>query len=113
MAQHSILSITIPDKETLYSAYMPYILNGGIFVPTLRNFGLSDEVFVLLTLSDIEERLPIPGKVVWVTPQGAQGNRKAGIGVQFSDTPDGANAKTVIESHLAGLLNRDKRTYTL
>ncbi|GAB4198343.1 MAG: PilZ domain-containing protein [Wenzhouxiangellaceae bacterium] len=113
MAQHSILSITIPDKETLYNAYMPFVINGGLFVPTLRNFGLGDEVFVLLTLSDIEERLPIPGKVMWITPQGAQGNRKAGIGMQFSDTPDGSHARTVIESHLAGLLNRDKRTYTL
>ena len=113
MAQHSILSITIPDKDTLYNAYMPFIANGGVFVPTLRVFNLSDEVFVLLTLSDIEERLPIPGRVVWITPQGAQGNRKTGIGVQFSDTPDGAHAKTVIESHLAGLLGRDKRTYTL
>lgn len=113
MAQHSILSITIPDKDTLYSAYMPFILNGGVFVPTLRHFGLGDEVFVLLTLSDIEERLPIPGKVAWITPQGAQGNRKAGIGVQFSDTPDGSHARTVIESHLAGMLGRDRRTYTL
>ncbi len=31
------------------------------------------------------ERIPVAGKVVWITPMGSEGNRAAGIGVQFSD----------------------------
>ena len=37
---------------------------------------------------DEPEKIPIAGKVVWVTPRRAQGNRTAGIGVRsVSRTP--------------------------
>ena len=63
---------------------MPFLSNGGLFVPTNKAYDIGDEVFMLLTLMDEPEKIPIAGKVVWVTPRGAQGNRTAGIGVQFS-----------------------------
>ncbi len=113
MAQHGILNTSLRDKDALYRAYMSFVHGGGLFVPTNKEFDLGDDVFVLATLEDIEERLPIPGKVVWITPPGAQGNRRAGIGIRFSDSADGVHARKVIESHLAGLLNRDTRTETM
>ena len=66
---------------------------------------------MLLTLMDESEKIPISGKVVWVTPRGAQGNRIAGIGVQFSEQDVSANAK--IENHLAGTLSSDRPTHTM
>ena len=98
-------------KAVLYSAYMPFVQNGGLFVPTNKSYELGDEVFMLLTLMDEPEKIPIAGRVVWVTPRGAQGNRTAGIGVQFSDQD--ATANTKIEEYLAGLLNSEKPTHTL
>ena len=80
-ARQGILSLVVKDKAALYNAYMPYIRQGGIFVPTTRRYFIGDEVFLLLTLPDSSERLPVAGKVCWVTPTGAQGNRTAGIGV--------------------------------
>jgi type IV pilus assembly protein PilZ len=112
MAQQGILSLSIPDRKALYKAYMPFVRGGGLFVPSSKKFQLGDEVFLLLTVMEFEERLPIPGKVVWITPQGA-GNRKAGIGVQFADTSDGAHARTVIETHLAGMLKSADATHTM
>ena len=97
----------------MYSAYMPFIQGGGLFVQSSKRYVLGDEVFLLLTIMELEERLPIPGKVVWVTPSGAQGSRRPGIGVQFADTPDGVHAKTIIETHLAQLLESDKDTHTM
>lgn len=113
MAQQGILSLSIQDKQALYKSYMPFVQGGGLFIPSTKQFRLGDEVFLLLTVMEIEERLPIPGKVIWITPQGAAGNRKAGIGVQFADTPDGAHARTVIESHLATTLKSNKSTHTM
>ena len=113
MAQQGILSLTIKDRQALFSAYMPFVQGGGLFVQSTKQFSLGDEVFLLLTIMELEERLPIPGKVVWITPQGSQGNRKSGIGVQFADTADGAHARTVIESHLANPLQSQKRTHTM
>lgn len=113
MTQQGILSLSIKDRQALFSAYMPFVQGGGLFVQSTKPFSLGDEVFLLLTIMELEERLPIPGKVVWITPRGSQGNRKSGIGVQFADTADGAHARTVIESHLSILLQSQKRTHTM
>ena len=82
--RNGILSLAIKDKAVLYAAYMPFVKNGGLFIPTKKDYELGDEVFMLLNLMDEAEKIPVAGKVVWITPKGAQGNRAAGIGVQFS-----------------------------
>ncbi len=110
-SRNGILSLTIKDKAVLYSAYMPFLTNGGLFVPTNKPYDIGDEVFMLLTLMDEPEKIPIAGKVVWVTPWGAPGNRPAGIGVQFSAQDAAANSK--IENHLAGSLSSDRPTHTM
>jgi type IV pilus assembly protein PilZ len=46
-----------------------------------------------------------------VTPKRAQGNRAAGIGVQFNAQDDTANKK--IEAYLAGSLESDRPTHTM
>ena len=112
-SRQGILSLAVKDKATLYAAYIPYVKGGGIFVPTPKRYPLGDEVFLLLTLPESSERLPVAGKVVWLTPVGAQGNRAAGIGVQFADTAEGETVKSRIETLLAGTLNSDKPTHTM
>ena len=47
-ARQGILSLTIKDKSALYAAYMPYVKNGGLFIPTNKTYQLGDEVFMLL-----------------------------------------------------------------
>ena len=112
-ARQGILSLAIKDKSALYNAYMPYVKGGGIFVPTTKRYMLGDEVFILLTLMEDKDRLPVAGKVIWVTPPGAQGNRAAGIGVQFADTNEGETVRGKIETLLAGTLGADKPTHTM
>ena len=106
-----ILSLSIKDKAALYSAYMPFVTNGGLFVATDKNYKLGEEIFLLLNIMDEPEKIPVAGKVVWITPQGAQGTRSAGIGVQFSDQDD--TARRTIENHLAGSLQSDRPTHTM
>ena len=109
--RNGILSLAIKDKAVLYAAYMPFIQNGGLFIPTKKEYELGDEVFMLLNLMDEAEKIPVAGKVVWITPKGAQGNRAAGIGVQFNDQDDAARSK--IETYLAGALQSDRHTHTM
>ncbi|MDB5968055.1 MAG: pilus assembly protein PilZ [Hydrocarboniphaga sp.] len=111
-AQPGILTLNLKDKSALYVSYMPFIKNGGLFIPTGKEYRLGDEVFILLTLLDSAERLPVAGKVVWVTPRAAQGKRAQGIGVQFS-SQDGGITQKKIESILAGALGADRPTHTL
>jgi type IV pilus assembly protein PilZ len=110
-ARNGILSLTIKDKAVLYAAYMPFLRSGGLFIPTNKPYKLGDEVFMLLNLMDEPEKIPVAGKVVWVTPKGAQGNRAAGIGVQFNEQDDTASKK--IEAYLAGSLESDRPTHTM
>ena len=86
---------------------MPFVKNGGLFIPTNSNYRLGDEVFMLLNLMGEDEKLPVAGRVIWMTPKGAQGKRTAGIGVQFSDQDRGKTQKK-IENYLAGALAGDK-----
>lgn len=111
-ARPGVLSLTIKDKSALYAAYMPYVKGGGIFVPSNRPYKLGDEVFMLLTLMDSKEKIPVAGHVVWITPNGAQGGRTAGIGIQFSEKDSGA-ARSKIETLLAGHLNSERPTHTM
>lgn len=110
-ARNGILSLTIRDKAVLYAAYMPFVEHGGLFIPTNKSYNLGDEVFMLLSLMDESEKIPVAGKVIWITPKGAQGNRAAGIGVQFSGEDDVANNK--IENYLVGSLESDRPTHTM
>ncbi len=110
--RQGILSLTIRDKSALYASYMPFIKNGGLFIPTAKTYNIGDEVFMLLTLMDSKEKLPVAGSVVWITPVGAQGNKTAGIGVQFSNLDKGAT-KNKIEKQLAGALSSDRPTHTM
>ena len=111
-ARPGMLSLSIKDKSSLYASFMPYVKNGGLFIPINKTYSLGDEVFMLLTLMDEVEKIPIAGKVVWVTPRGAQGNRTAGIGVQFSEQDNGDTQKK-IDNYLAGALGGDKPTHTM
>jgi len=107
-----ILSFVIKDKQALYASYMPYIKNGGLFIPTTKRYSLGDELFLLLQLMDEKERVPVAGKVVWITPLGAEGNRQVGVGIQFSDQDKG-DARRKIEQYLAGGLEAERPTHTM
>ncbi len=111
-AGQSILSLSIKDKHALYAAYMPFITNGGLFIPTNREYEMGQEVFMLLNLMKETERLPIAGKIIWITPTGSEGYRATGVGVQFSDQ-DGGISRNKIENYLAGSLENDRSTHTM
>ena len=106
-----ILSLTIKDKSVLYAAYMPFIRGGGLFIPTNKQYQLGEEVFMLLKLMEEPEKIPVAGKVIWLTPRGSQGNKVTGMGVQF--TGEESMAKDKIETYLAGALQSDRLTHTM
>lgn len=111
-ARQGILSLTIRDKNALYAAYMPFVNNGGLFIPTNKQYQLGDDVFILLNLMEETERIPVAGKVIWLTPRNSEGYRSTGIGVQFSDKDNGMT-RNRIENYLAGALESDRPTHTM
>jgi len=107
-----VLSLAIKEKAALYTAYMPYVKGGGLFIPTNKNFNIGDEVFMLLSLIDDPVRLKVVGKVVWVSPSPHSG-RPQGIGVQFSEKDGGIDVKNKIEAILGGALKSNRSTHTM
>lgn len=105
------LPLAIKDRALLQTAYMSFLRNGGLFIPTSRACRMGEELFLMLELLDEPERIPVTGKVVWITPKGAQGGRMPGIGIEFSDPKSLARAK--IEGYLAGVLKSDRPTHTM
>ncbi len=111
-ARPGVLSLVIKDRNALYTAYMPFLKGGGLFIPSNKPYKLGDEVFMLLTLIDSKEKIPVAGHVVWITPQNAPGSHAAGIGIQFS-AKDSEVARTKIETLLIGQLQSDRPTHTM
>lgn len=110
-AMSGILSLSITDKAVLFAAYMPFLRSGGIFVPSKKKYAMGEEVFILLQLMDEPDKIPVAGRVVWITPEGAQGHRKSGVGFEFSDQDDTAARK--IETILASAIDSGEPTHTM
>lgn len=108
-----VLSLSIKEKSALFAAYMPFIKGGGLFIPTNKSYKMGEEVFMLLSLIDDPARLPVSGKVVWMTPSGAHGNRTQGVGVQFAFNESGKAAQNKIEGLLGGSLKSVRPTHTM
>lgn len=108
----AVLSLAIKEKAALYAAFMPYLKNGGIFVPTSRQYRLGDDVYLILTLMDDPTKIPVAGKIVWISPSGS-GSRQPGIGVHFPPDESGANARRRIEDLLGSSLKSARPTHTL
>ena len=110
-ARPAVISHAIRDRDALYMAYMPFLLNGGIFVPCQRDAELGDEVFLLLSLPDDEQRYTVAGHVAWITPPGTA--RCEGIGVHFPDDDASKRLRARIEDILGTMLASDQPTHTL
>ncbi len=107
-----VLSLAIKEKAALYSAYMPYVNGGGLFIPTNKAFKPGEEVFMLLSLVDDPVKLKVVGKVIWISPS-QHASRPQGIGVQFSEKDGGLEVKNKIESLLGGALKSTRPTHTM
>ncbi len=101
MTDTTDLTYIISDPIELNLSYMPFIANGGLFVPTYDHFALGDKVRIKLQLPGKKDAIDIEGKVVWITSKNALYHVLAGVGVQFT----GSNSQTIKEQ-LENLLDK-------
>ncbi|MFC5523366.1 PilZ domain-containing protein [Polaromonas jejuensis] len=112
-ARPSVVQLAIKEKAALYAAYIPLFTEGGVFIPTTRGYQLGDDIYVLLTLPEDIQRYPLAGKVAWVTPPRAAGNRTQGVGVRFPSDEKSHLLKIKIEEILGAHLASDRPTQTI
>jgi type IV pilus assembly protein PilZ len=109
----SVIQLVFREKGALYAAYMPLLTDGGLFVPTAREYRLGEDIYLLLSLPDDPQRYPVAGKVAWITPSNASGGRTQGVGVRFPADEKTRGLKLKIEELLGTSISSSKPTQTL
>ena len=112
-ARPAVIQLAIREKGALYAAYIGLFAEGGIFVPTAREYRLGMAVYLLLTLPEEGQRYAVAGEVAWITPAGASGGRAQGIGVRFPADEKSHQLKARIEQLLGPHLASERATQTV
>jgi len=113
VARPSVIQLVFREKGALYAAYMPMFSEGGIFVPTTRDYKLGEDIYLLLSLPDDPQRYPVAGKVGWITPANASGGRTQGVGVRFPTDEKSRALRARIEESLGTSISSVKPTQTI
>lgn len=107
-----IIPLRFKSLNQLYKSYMPWLKNGGLFLPTSKRFEMGQEILMMVVLPEIREKFPAAGVVSWVCPQNTTGHNKPGVGVEFTDGEGMA-----LRSRIEGMITEQKKvgapTYTL
>lgn len=109
----SVIQLAIKEKAALYAAYIPLFADGGVFIPSTRDYKLGDDVYVLLSLPEDPQRYPVAGKVAWITPPRAAANRTQGVGIRFPSDDKSKLLKAKIEDILGAHLGSERPTQTI
>jgi type IV pilus assembly protein PilZ len=112
-ARPSVIQLVFREKGALYAAYIPLLSDGGLFVPTTREYRLGEDIYLLLSLPDDPQRYPVAGKVAWITPANASGGRTQGVGVRFPADEKTRLLKLKIEEILGTSIQSSKPTQTV
>ena len=112
-ARPSVIQLVFREKAALYAAYMPLFSDGGLFVPTTREYRLGEDIYLLLSLPEDPQRYPVAGKVGWVTPANASGGRTQGVGVRFPTDEKTRVLRIKIEEILGTSISSAKPTQTI
>ncbi len=81
------LQIKIATRDALLSRYLPFVANGGLFIPDTVLPELQRCVFLLLELEFLRESHAVTGRVVLLNPVAGSvpGLCQQGFGVQFEE----------------------------
>ena len=109
----SVIQLVFREKGALYAAYIPLFTEGGLFVPTTRDYKLGEDIYLLLSLPEDPQRYPVAGKVAWITPANASGGRTQGVGVRFPADEKTRGLKLKIEEVLGTSISSSKPTQTI
>lgn len=109
----SVIQLVFREKGALYAAYISLFAEGGLFVPSNRDYQLGDDMYLLLSLPGDPQRHPVAGKVAWITPPNTSGGRTQGVGVRFPGDEKTRLLKLKIEEILGTSISSAKPTQTV
>lgn len=107
-------NITIDDKKELYKCYLPFIKDGGIFIPFGEDVNADNiypgmSILLLLTVIEPKNRVSISAKVVWIQKTGSV----KGYGISLGTGAPAKSLKDYIEMTVSDLAQKKEPTYTI
>lgn len=107
----AIIQTNFVDNEALRMSYMPFVIEGGLFVQSMQKVKLGQEILVIANIPKQSQKYPVVGKVMWILPR-TNGIKPQGFAIQLSGEK-GLAFRIEVERVLAGSLNLDLPTYTM
>ncbi|NKB62413.1 MAG: hypothetical protein GKR95_09885 [Gammaproteobacteria bacterium] len=98
------ITLIYRNRNELKSAHLPFIDDGGLFIPTHESYTMGEVVLVKVDLPDNNEPLVLSARVVWKMPRDSQNGAPMGVGVNFPGSAGAALAHCI-----NGLLNADTK----
>ena len=108
-----VVNLSIRSRAELFQAWMPFLMGGGLFIPTTRAYALGEEVFVLLGEMNTTEKLTLRGTVAWINPAHMHDGRPQGIGVSLQGDPGAPDLRKRIEAMLGTAAHSSRPTFTI
>lgn len=96
---------TFSDLLSLKRAFMPFVVEGGIFIPTQNDYQLGELIKATITLPESKHDYTFTGEIIWISPKSFQNH--TGIGITCNGDEGHAFEKAVIEA-LSELKGDDK-----
>ena len=106
-----LLQANISDRATLQASYMPFVQGGGLFVSSKQKVQMGEEIFVLATLPEQSQKIPLTGKVIWISYK-QSGIKPQGFAIQLSGEK-GNYYRMEAEKYLAGSMSSDHPSFTM
>lgn len=112
MAEENSLRFVVTNAADLNASYIPFLKNGGLFIPTVKIYSLGETIPIELLLPDKNDPIHIQGKVVWINPKNALHHTMPGIGIEFI-TADSTTLKAQLEKMLDPAIEVGTHVYGL
>lgn len=112
--QPVVVNLQLSSVETLRRLYMPFVIGGGLFMPSNASLpAMGSELFLTLNLPRLAFREATMGKVVWLQEHEdpSRQRERRGFGIQFCGLEN--RLRSQLESLLAARLNDPDLTSTM
>ena len=107
----SLLQVNMIDRAMLQASYMPYVHGGGLFIASTQLVKMGQDIFVLATLPEQSQKIPLTGKVIWIS-QKQTGIKPQGFAIQLAGEK-GTYYRLEAEKILAGSMFLDRPSFTM
>lgn len=78
----NLTPLNLQDSAMLHACYMPFVQQGGLFIPSQQSVKMGEQIVVTTTLPGQTQTVQLAGKVIWISHK-ATGLKPKGFAIQL------------------------------